>query len=458
MSPAATRPIAGRVASPAAMGARMRAPRQVTHDLPTWPLTLTFVGVPLWWFSGVGELAFPLAAAVMLALMIRSGRIQAPRGFGLWLLFLTWMAFSVIGVDNSGRLVGFAYRALMYSAVTIFFLYVYNGRERLSARYIAGMFTAFWLAVIAGGYLGILAPLFAITTPLAYVLPDALLSNELVQEMVIRRATQFDPQSALVLDPRPSAPFLYTNGWGNAYSLLTPIVLAYLVMVRRERKFWWLVLAVPISLVPALLTLNRGMFLGLGIALAYVAVRLTMKGKVRSVTALLALVAVIALVYSALPVGERLDDRLEISSTTEDRAHLYAEAFERTAESPLFGYGSPRPSETAGAPSVGTQGHLWTVMFSHGFPGAALFMGWLVWLFVRTRRYTDAMGLACNTVMLVILVESTYYGVLTTGMPIAMVLAGFALRSTGPVIAGPSETFHRDTYRRTPYRIRGARQ
>ncbi|TFC89107.1 hypothetical protein E3T24_01550 [Cryobacterium sp. TmT2-59] len=401
-----------------------------TPDLPRWPLTAMFVLFPIWWLLGPGEAMWIALAAVMLLLLLRHGEIRAPRGLGIWLLFLLWMGCSVIGIDSGGRLLGFVYRALLYVTVTVVFLYVYNARATLTARYVLGVLTVFWLIVVAGGYLGVFWPLFSIDTPLGMVLPSSLSSNDLIREMVVRRVTQYSPDAWAPIDPRPSAPFLYTNGWGNAYSALSPMVVAYLVMVRRERRFWWLLPLIPLSFVPAFLTLNRGMFLGLALALAYVLLRCVLSGNVRAIAALAGLSLVAAGAWAALPVADRLDHRVEVSSSTEDRADLYVEAFTRTLEQPVFGYGAPRPSETPGAPSVGTQGQFWMVMFSHGFPGAALFMGWLAWAFFRSVRERDPAGLACNTVILVTLVESLYYGIMTTGLMVAMLAAAVALRPT----------------------------
>ena len=422
-----------------AQGQRRRAPgwgdkiaaaqgRMASRELPRWPLTAMFVLFPLWWVLGPGEAVWIPLAGIMLLFLRRHGKIQAPRGFGIWLLFLLWMGCSVIGIDSDGRLLGFLYRALLYLTVTVAFLYVYNARTTLTARYVLGVLTIFWLIVVAGGYLGVLWPLFSIQTPLGAVLPTWLTSNELVQEMVVRRATQYNPDSWNPLDPRPSAPFLYTNGWGNAYSVLLPLVIAYLVLVRREGRFWWLLPMIPLSFVPAFLTLNRGMFLGLGVALAYILMRSVVRGNVRAILALAVLAAVAAGAWATLPAGERLSERVEVSSSTEDRADLYVEAIDRTLEQPIFGYGAPRPSETPGAPSVGTQGQFWMVMFSHGIPAVALFMGWLGWAYVRSIRERDPVGLACNTVLLLTLVESLYYGTMATGLMVAMLAAAVALR------------------------------
>ncbi|MCU1638925.1 MAG: hypothetical protein JWL94_1572 [Microbacteriaceae bacterium] len=395
--------------------------------LPRWPVAAIFFGYPLWWVLGIGDLAYPMLAAVMVVYLVRRRRVDVPRGFGIWLLFLLWMAFSVIGVDTSGRLLGFLFRASMYVAVTVLFLYVYNARATLTARYLAGLLTGFWLVVVAGGFIGILVPGFTFTTPMSFVIPDWLASNDLIRSMVYREVAQWNPNGYFQMDPRPSAPFLYTNGWGNAYSLLMPIVVAYLLEVRRERRFWWLLAAVPLSFVPAFLTLNRGMFIGLGLALAYVTVRLVLRGSFRALVAMLGLAVVIVIAMNVLSVGDRVTSRVETGSSTEDRASLYQETFERTLESPMFGYGAPKPSEQ-GLLSAGTQGQIWMLMFSHGFPGAFLFTAWLAVAYFRSIRERDPMGVACNTVLLVILVEILYYGVMTTGLAIAMMAAAMVMR------------------------------
>ncbi|MVA75308.1 hypothetical protein GC722_04590 [Auraticoccus sp. F435] len=414
------------------MSARELAGTAVERVLPAWPFALALLGYPLWWVLGLGDSAWILLAGVML-LLLRGTRVQVPRGFGVWLLFLVWMACSALMLDSGGRLIGFAYRYLLYATCTVFFLYLYNARSTLTVQRVLGVLCGFWVVVWVGGYLGLLAPTFELRTPLTWVLPDGLLANELVSEMAVRRLTQYNPDAYNVIDPRPSAPFLYTNGWGNAYSVLLPLVLAYLGTLRRGWWFWTVVVMVPVSLVPAFLSLNRGMFLGLGVALVYVVVRLALRGHWRALVVLVAVALVAGGLLTLLPVTERLSNRLEVSSTTEDRASLYLETLRRTAESPLLGYGAPRPSETAGAPSAGTQGQFWMVLFSHGVVGAVLFVGWLLVLLAKTLRAPGTVGLVCHTVVLVTLVEIFYYGIVASGLMLALVAAALALRHTEAV-------------------------
>jgi len=402
--------------------------------LPRWPFTAMLAFFPLWWVLGFAEMAWIPLAACMVVLMVRRGGIQVPRGFAIWLMFIVLMCASVIGIDTSGRLIGFVYRALLYIMITVVFVYVYNARETLTMRYVLGVLSLFWLWAVLGGFAGIVAPEFSFRTPLSYVLPQGLQANELIGEMVVRRLTQYNPDSWLALDPRPSAPFLYTNGWGNVYSITLPMVVAYLTLIPRGRRFWLLILAIPLSLIPAFLTLNRGMFIGLAVAAAYLFFRFALAGRLRAV-ALLSVIGVIAGIAAvALDVGSKLTDRVETSSSTEDRANLYEETFVRTLQSPFFGYGAPRPSFTDGAPSAGTQGHLWMVMFSHGFPALVCFLGALVWMFFATARASSTAMLVLHTVQLVILVEVFFYGVLPNGLILTLPAAALAMRE---LRAGP---------------------
>ncbi len=78
-------------------------------------------------------------------------------------------------------------------------------------------------------------------------------------------------------------------------------------------------------------------------------------------------------------------------NSNQTRANVYTQAVSGALSSPVLGYGSPRPDPTARAistnlPFVGTQGQYPLVLFSHGFPGLAAFIGWFAFAFVRTRR------------------------------------------------------------------------
>lgn len=408
------------------------------EGLPAWPVLVAFAGFPVWWFVGLGDMAWPLFAAIMVYALSSLRKVKAPRGLGIWLLYMLWMLCSLIEIDEPVRIIGFIYRYALYMAATVVFIYVYNARRSLSERRIFGILTVFWAIVVIGGYAGLMFPVLEIKTALAYILPSALLENSYVHDMAFRQLAQFnpDPNAYVIAAARPSAPFLYANGWGNVYSLLTPVAIAYAAMVRHERKFWLIVLALPVSFIPAFLTLNRGMFLGLGIALVYVAIRAALHGHGRILLTAVGIAAVAGITVTVLPVQERLQERTSRVESIDDRGNLYLETFDRTLESPVFGHGAPRPSEREGQPSAGTQGQVWNVLFSHGFVGLGVFLSWFVWLFIKTFRRRDMVGLVCNTLILVSFIEVFYYGILGAGLVVVMVAGALALRNDPAEVPG----------------------
>jgi hypothetical protein len=404
----------------------------IVGELPTWPLYALYIGFPLWWYLGLGDMIWPVFALPMLINLILRGHVTAPRGFGVWLLFVAWMSITVIQVDSVGRVVGFAFRAMAYVAATIIFLYVYNSSTRsLPLSRLANTLTVFWGVVVAGGFLGVMLPGGSFNTLMGTVLPNWLQSNDVVAAMVRPHFAQYTPFSGTFTAPRPSAPFLYTNNWGNNYSLLLPFVLIALTLMPRGPLRWLVTAMIPVSFIPAFLTLNRGMFLALAVGFVYIAIRFAFRKQVAGLIAVGLLVALAAGLTLVLPVQDLMSARVSSSDTNETRTAVYQEALDRTKQSPILGYGAPRPSDsTAGAPAVGTQGQFWMVLFSHGFPGAVLFVGWLVILAWRTRRAISTPTLWLHVVCVMSLLECFYYGMLSSGLILLMIAGAAALRET----------------------------
>jgi len=387
-------------------------------------------GYPVWWLLGVADVSWIIFAIVMGLYLALRGGVRAPRGFLLWVLFLVWVALSATQLRSFGDFTLFGYRAVHYLAATILFLYIYNARREISDRLVAGSAFALWLTTIVGGFLGMILPAAVYRSPLSFVLPDALLGNDLVNRMVIRRFAQYDPDAWVPLAPRPSAPYLYTNNWGNAYSLLLPLVLIYLFETRGTKRFRWALLTVPLSLIPAIATMNRGMFIGIGIVVVYIAVRYLMQGKV--IVAVAALVGIIAavVVFTLTPLQAQLEERSE-SGTNDSRVSVYEETLNDVAQSPLLGMGAPRANPNPKLPPVGSHGQFWIVMHSHGIPAVVFFLGWFGSTFIRGLRRKDFAGIAGGSAILVSLVQFTFYGFVPVGMGLLMVACALVLR--GPV-------------------------
>lgn len=402
---------------------------------PVWPLVALFGFTPLWWALGLIDMILFPVAAVMAAYLARAGTVRVPRGFALWLLFIVWMLCSIVMVDTPNHMVAFLYRAGIYVGSTVVFLYVYNDRHRNVGRRVAGILTVHWLTVVGGGLLGTVLLGQVVKTPMFYLLRLAspgLAANDFINHMVVRRFAQYNPDSYLGVAGRPSAPFLYANNWGNAYSLLLPIVIAYMLTIRRTRTqrdrlvFWALAVVVAVSVVPASFTLNRGMLIGLGVAAVYLAVRLALRGNVLAMVVILVLAGVGALAFQHL-AGARLETRLEGSGTS-TRASLYSQSLDLVPHSPIFGYGVPPTSQDPDAPPVGTQGQFWMILVSNGPVAIAAFMAFFLVAWIRSRRRWDPVGLIASTMCLVSVVELGFYGVVPYGLPIMMTLAALALR------------------------------
>lgn len=402
---------------------------------PGWPIYVLFVGFPVWWALGLGGFIWPIMAFPMLLSLLRRDRIFAPPGMLLWGGFVVWMLITGIEIDSMGRALGFAYRSALYLSATILLLYVFNSsRDILETKKILWALSIFWIYVVFGGFLGLVFPYFSFTSPVEAMLPHAILSNDFVKEMVHPAFAQVQEFLGFPT-PRPSAPFVYTNDWGACFALLVPfVVLAWQTGLRRRFKMILGVLA-GASIIPVVLSMNRGLWLSLGLGLVYAALRLSLKGRER---ALIAFVTVTILLVGALfftPLGTTLSERLATPHSNNRRVSLYEEAVRGAAESPLFGFGAPRPSKwNPNAPSVGTQGQLWLVLFSNGYPGMLLFLAWFIVTLWRLRSSAEPIGFWMHVMLVIMFLQLAVYGLLPAPIHIVMLGIGLAWRERLPVI------------------------
>jgi polysaccharide biosynthesis protein PslJ len=392
-----------------------------------WPLRALILGFPVWWALGLGAFAWALFAVPMLLRL--SGRtIRAPRGFGIWLLFVGWTCVSVIGVDTAGRQIAFAYRLLMYLSATVAFLYVYNAPRRdLSTRKVVLTLAGLWLVVVFGGWLGVLVPNGEFTSLTERLLPGGLRQDEFVRQLV-------HPSFAQVMDflgypvGRPKAPFAYTNDWGSNYGLLLPF---FLLAMWGARRAWAPLAARAIlgaSLVSVLVSLNRGLWLSVGASLTYAAVRLALRGRTMALRGLVVLAGVIVVLFALTPLRGLVQDRVSTPHSNAGRARLYSEAVDLVVASPVVGYGAPQ--EVTGGhllPPVGTQGQFWMVLVSQGVVGAALFVGFFGHMIWRTSR-GPTVAFWCHVALVTGLVQTLFYDMIPAQLHILMIAGALGLR------------------------------
>ena len=410
-----------------------------TSGLPTWPLWLIFGGMPFWWALGVWYLAWPLFGAGLLALLTVRGRLRLPTGTAAWLTFLSLVVISGTQLDRVSRALTFGLRLGFLLTATLAGVYVYNlARDGNSWRRIANPLAVFWLAVVALGWFGVLVPTFSMPSPFQLALPGGLRGLRFITDISRLDATEFNPASANPIY-RPAAPYPYTNSWGTAYAFLVPFVLAYLAFVRRGRMRVALLISLPLSVVPAFLTLNRGMLLGLGAGMLYLLGREFAQGRFRLMLPAAVLVLVGGLFTLIIPVGELISARTASTDTNIDRLDLYRQTWAAVLHSPLLGFGQPDTVDTTkAAEPLGTQGMLWQVLYSHGIPALLCLYLFLAVVARRMAVAVTAAGRWLSMLPVIAIVVTPFYAYIDPNLSVLFAAIGLGLAALdGPVNRDP---------------------
>jgi hypothetical protein len=426
---------------------------QTPRPLPLWPLAALLAWYPLWWALGLGVLIFPMMALPMTYVLIRSriaGRpIRLPPGFAFWAVFLLAVVISIgaLGADPVGtvpgtwgsRIVAVAYRLTMYLALTVLLVYAGNLRE-LTRERLVRLLGWLFVVTVAGGLLGMVAGRFEFTSPVEYLLPGDLRAKGFVQSLV-------HPYAAQIMDvgggaaPRPAAPWGYTNTWGNNFCLLVGFfVAAVWGQLTRTRTRLLALACLAVSVAPMIYSLNRGLWIGLAVAGAYVAVRYALAGRLW----IFGLVAfggvVLGLVLALTPLGGTVLDRLDNGKSNGVRSFLIERALDGIEHSPIIGYGSTRTTiggrnsitvgesadcERCGNFTVGGNGQLWQVLYAHGGVGTAAYLGFFGYGLWRFRRDRSPTGIAASSAIVTSFASMLWYNALVT--PLAFMFLAYAL-------------------------------
>ncbi|WP_240956500.1 O-antigen ligase family protein [Micromonospora sp. HNM0581] len=387
--------------------------------------------VPLWWVTGGFYLGWPLLGALLFTLLVTRGRVPLPPATGIWLLFLALVVASATRLTLPTSLPTFVLRLAFYLTALIVAVYVYTvAREHPDQAAALVPLCAFWFGLVALGWLGVLVPRMELTTPVEMLLPSGVSGVPFINDMVHLSTAEYSAKS---LNPiyRPAAPYAYTNNYGSAYAMTLPCVVAYTMLRRRGPLRWALLASVPVSLVPAFLTLNRAMFLSLGVGLAVLGARAALRGNTRVAASIGGMVVLGGLASLFIPVAEMIGNRVDASDTNTDRLSLYSEVLRRVGDSPWLGYGAPMDVDTVTAEApIGTQGQLWMVLFSHGVPALVCFLAWFVAVALSCARSISAAGQWLSVVPVVCLVQVPFYGMANQNLAVAFFAVAFALALT----------------------------
>ncbi|MFG2076589.1 hypothetical protein SAMN05421874_10285 [Nonomuraea maritima] len=411
-----------------------------------WPVAAFLVGYPVWWALGFGGLSVIVLAVPMAVLLWRRRPIKVPRGFGLWALLLAGYLVSALMLAESppgtygelgpGRVVGYLMRLALYTSVLVMTLYLGNLTEReLPQLRLVRMLGVLFVTTVAGGLLGVFLPGFSYTSPVELLLPEEIAENAFVRNLIHPTAAQ----TQMVLGyaaPRPEAPYEWANAWGsNASVLLVWFVVGWWVYGRaRHKAFAAAVLA--LAAIPIVYSLNRGLWIGLGLSVLYLVVRVG--GRTRVVTC--GLVATAALAFVLSPLAPLVAQRLDRPHSNDIRAFTVSATLTAATHSPVIGYGNTRNATgshrsittgksawcpTCGHPPLGGDGQIWLLIITQGFTGALLYAAFFLGAIRRHRRDRSPIGLAGVLVMgLVLLYMFVYDGLVT---PLTLYMISFAL-------------------------------
>ncbi|MBT1002473.1 hypothetical protein KIH31_07640 [Paenarthrobacter sp. DKR-5] len=470
---------------PALRSAGGRPPRSAARRA-AWPVVVLFAGYPLWWLLGVASF-LPLVLAVpMLVQLVRNGRIRVPKGMGWWLLFLVWVVASaaMLWTDAPGaepgstpdRLTVFLYRLAWYGACTVAMLWVGNlSEEEAPSRRIARLLGWMFVVTVAGGLLGVLAPKFELTSLMESLLPASLRSNGFVQTLT-------HPSAATLTtflgreEYRPIAPFDFANSWGSNLSMFLP----FFLLSWFGKGAGWRRFAAPfvlaVSVVPIVYSMNRGLWASLAVGAVFVLVRLASRGNRQALLVVIAALGLAFAAFLASPLASLSSDTLDSAHSNDRRGELLVRTVQSTLDgSPVLGFGSTRNVQGSFAsiaggstpdcpacavPPLGTQGHLWMVIFSQGLVGAVFF---LAFLFVRAKthwRSRTPLEAAGFTLLLFFALQMFIYD--TLGLPLYTIMLGLGLiwrdqqRRQGPAASRCLASLLRPVRRFAPLLLAGA--
>ncbi len=290
-----------------------------------WPIAAAVAGWPVWWAIGVTNLVFPVFASILAWQLARRGKIRVPPGFWLWVLFLVLVLISGFALDADlmgtarsegvGRYIAFGLRLLNYLGVTVMLLFVGNmTEEELPRKRVIRWLSYLALAAILLGSLSLLIPDFGFVTPSTYFLPGGLRD----EGSAVARLAQVQPVLGEAL-PRPSAPFPFSNAWGNNLSLLLVWLVVGWGVLGSSRRRLALCGILLLALAPIVFSLNRGMWIGIGLAVVIAAVRLALRGRIKALAALVLAISIGGVAFSASSLDTMVQARVNEGHSNELR-------------------------------------------------------------------------------------------------------------------------------------------
>jgi len=208
----------------------------------------------------------------------------------------------------------------------------------------------------------------------------------------------------------------------------------------KGRTKFWAIVCLLISIVPAVVSLNRGLWIGLGLLVGYVACRYVLAGKMWIIGLLAVVSALLGMALMVTPLGGVVDARLDNGKSNGVRSFLVDRAMDGIGGSPIVGYGGTRNTvggrqsiavgetsscERCGNFTVGGNGQLWQLLYAHGIVGTVGYLGFFTYVLWRFRRDRSAIGVAASAALVTSFSAMFWYNSLVT--PLAFMVLAVAL-------------------------------
>lgn len=412
-------------------------PRPSPPLLVGLPLLIAIVSYPLAWLVGLELVVWPLVASLcVIGLIVRPRRIRTPRGTLLLAAFIAWAAASAALIPNVERLLAWGYRTSHYVAALIIIVFIVSTTEReLPTARLGRAVVWLWGAVVIGGLVGLAWPDVTFPSLLALVLPVNQMPQFVADSMILGFGASKEWLGAI----RPATFFAYTNTWAATLGLLTPLAFYGRQHLRRRWSRNAFVVLFIISLVPAVMSANRGLWVSLVLLAVGAAAVLVATGHVVRALSALGALALVGLVVRVSPLWTLIEQRLFVNQNLAVREDLVGSAIGLAARSPVLGYGTPTRLDLQSGPAVGTHGQYWTIAVSHGFVALALYVSFFVVVLWYTRR-AGLQATWLRVTIIVLLAQGFFYSAIPMPVVVAGIATALLVREARPEHGPPRRT------------------
>jgi O-antigen ligase len=225
--------------------------------------------------------------------------------------------------------------------------------------------------------------------------------------------------------------------------LLPWFVIAWGLIGQRWQRY-----AAPVILLiacaPIVYSLNRGLWIGLGLTVLYLCLRFILAGRITIPLMIIGGVVVGLGLVAVTPLGSTFESRLQHPHSNSIRASLSQQAYQAALASPLVGYGSTRATlgssqsigvgksascAACGNAAIGSNGQLWLLLIANGFLGAGLYFAFFIYSLWRYRRDMTPIGVAGTLVILLSFLYALVYTLSISTLTFYMLALGLMWRN-----------------------------